>query len=319
MDSEFELVTENFYALPIFGEDSDTLDENAKKFSLSLFTFFGTLVWGESSILYDYNRIILSSPTSKENLILLKNSGYTICVIEFVPKKKLQNFKKMIEIFYQSLCNKISVHFFVYTEKNVNILEGLNLYFNPENSKFGKNSFYCGIEVDKYDEFPWFRKSNKDVKLAKQLSMKFYNPNSVLGSHENKGYFKSTLYIVCGPDYSGWEIELASFKDTVKYENIEFKYKKENDVEIYAIESEDLLSLNIHETLLSVENKAIIVFGRNPTFEERENLRGYFINYFLTIVHWYSRYPYKKSDTFPSYTKFFKNPLLYAEFFERIT
>jgi hypothetical protein len=168
-------------------------------------------------MLYDYSRIILSSPNSKENIIFLKNSGYTICVIEFVPKKKLQKFKKLIEIFYQSLCNKISVHFFVYTEKNLNILEGLNNYFKPENRKFGKGSFYCGIEVDKYDEFPWFRKSNKDVKFAHQLSFKFYNPNNVLGSHGNKGYFKSTLYIVCGPDYSGWEIELASFKDTIKY------------------------------------------------------------------------------------------------------
>ena len=154
MDFDFELVTENFYAFPIFGNDGDMIDENNKKFSLALFSFFGTLVWGESSILYDYNRIILSSPNSKENLIHLKNSGYTICVIEFVPKKKLQKFKKLIEIFYQSLCNKISVNFFVYTEKNVNILEGLNVYFQPENRKFGKNSFYCGIEVDKYDEFP---------------------------------------------------------------------------------------------------------------------------------------------------------------------
>jgi hypothetical protein len=319
MDSEFELVRENFYAYSIYGEDSNMLDENAKNFSLALFSFFGTLVWGESSILYDYNRIVLSSPNSKENLILLKNSGYTICVIDFVPKKKLKNFKNMIEIFYQSLSNKISVHFFVYTEKTVNILKGLQMYFKPQNNKFGKKSFYCGIEIDKYHEFPWFRKSDKDVKLAKDLSFKFYNPNSVLGSHGNKGYFKNTLYIVCGPDYSGWEIELASFKDSVRYENIEFKYKKENDIDVYAIESEDLLALNIHETLLSVENKAVVVFGRNPTFEERENLRGYFINYFLTIVHWYARYPYKKSDTFSFYNKFFKNPLLYAEFFERIT
>jgi hypothetical protein len=53
--------------------------------------------------------------------------------------------------------------------------------------------------------------------------------------------------------------------------------------------------------------------------ENREKLRGYFINYFLTIVHWYARYPYKKSDTFPLYSKIFKNPLLYAEFFERIS
>jgi hypothetical protein len=207
----------------------------------------------------------------------------------------------------------------VYTERNINILEGLSLYFNPENNKFGKKSFYCGIEVDKYHDFPWFRKSDKDVKLGQQLSMKFYNPNVVLGNYENKGYLKNTLYIICGPDYSGWEIELASFKDTIKYENVDFKYKKENDVEIYAIESDNLLSLNIDEVLIPVYDKAIVVFGRNPTFEEREKLRGYFMEYFLTIVHWYARYPYKKSDTFSSYNKVFKNPILYAEFFERIT
>jgi hypothetical protein len=317
MESDFKKVSENFYTNLVFGENYDDASLSKKNFSLALFSFFGTLVWGESGALYDYDRILLSSPVLKENLINLNNLGYTICVIEYVPEKKLEKFENLVNIFYQSVNNKIDIFFFAYTEKDINISNKLIKFFDPEcKNSFGKNSFYCGIEIDKYHDFPWFRKSDRDTKISKQLSMNLYNPNDILGYYSNKKYVKNTLYIVCGAYYSGWEIDLESFKDTVKHEGIHFRYKKENDVEIYAIESEDLLSSV--KNLIPVDDKAIVVFGKNPSFEDRERLRLHFTNYFLTVVHWYARYPYKKSDNNKSYHKNFKNPLLYAEIFERI-
>lgn len=318
MDLDFKKVSDNFYVNLIFGENCSEAVASLcpKNFTLALFSLFGTLVWGESSMLYDYNRIILSSPEIKENLTYLKELGYTICVIEYVPEKKLESFKKIVDIFYQSVDDKIDIYFFAYTGKDTNLYEKLIKFFSPECGKFGKNSFYCGIEIDKYNDFPWFRKSDRDIKISKQLNMKFYNPNDILGCYINKVYIKNTLYIVCGADYSGWEIDLQSFRDTIKYKEIDFKFKKENNMDIYAIEAEDLINSN--QSLIPVNDKAIIVFGGNPSFEDREKLRSKFIDYFVTIVHWYARFPYKKSETFKSYSKNFANPLLYAEYFERI-
>ena len=77
MDLDFKKVSDNFYVNLIFGENCNVAVATLcpKNFTLALFSLFGTLVWGESAALYDYNRIILSSPEIKENLINLKNLG----------------------------------------------------------------------------------------------------------------------------------------------------------------------------------------------------------------------------------------------------
>jgi hypothetical protein len=137
---EFHQVVPELYCCPILGEDYSLLDADKKKFTIAMFGFFGTLVWGESGALYDYNSVILSSPFCKENLIILKNKGYTICVIEYIPKKKLNKFLNIINTFYCTVMNKVSIHFFAYTNKEFSKSEylknGILKYFNPESGSF---------------------------------------------------------------------------------------------------------------------------------------------------------------------------------------
>jgi hypothetical protein len=173
---EFHQIVPDLYCCPILGEDYNPDDANKKKFTLAMFGFFGTLIWGEAGIIYDYNSIILSSPTCKESFISLKDKGYTICVLEYVPKKKMNKFLNLIRIFYLSVCNKVSIHFLVYTNKDLTKSEYLKnsivKYFNPESGLLEKNSFYCGFKLQKFHCHPWFRSNGEDLLLADLLGVK---------------------------------------------------------------------------------------------------------------------------------------------------
>ena len=321
MDDDFERIDEYFYGYFLFGENLSSFDMNNTKLTLALFNFFGTLVWGEDSYLYNYNKTIPSSKTIKENLCIIKDRGYTICVVEYVPYEKISKFKHLMNVFYQSLESKVSIFFFVYTKKDVNIQNGLLKFFSPEKNRFGKKSFYCGFQGGNFNNVPWFRYSNKDLGVASKLDFNYYDPIEVLGEYGKQIYVKNTLYIVCGPEYSGYEIEYETFRLNQNIKNIEFKYKNEEDndnIEVYGIHNDELLKCNLEEKI-SVKNKAIVVFGINETKEKRNMIKRYFQDYESCIVHWYGKFPYKNTKTFKEYRKNFQNPLLHGELFERIT
>jgi hypothetical protein len=329
MDDNFERIDDNFYGYFLFGENLSSFDMNNTKMTLALFNFFGTLVWGEDSYLYNYNKILPCSSLIKENLSILHNKGYTICIAEYVTPDKILKFKNLMNVFYQGLERKVSIFFFIYTKKDVNIYNGLLKFFTPEKQKFGKKSFYCGFQAGKFNNVPWFRYSDKDLQLANSMNFEFYDPIEVLGSYSKPSYIKNTLYIACGPEYSGYEIEYETFRANQKYINIPFKYKKEdcNDIytDVYGIHIDDLImyynsqKLDHGKNKICVKDKAIVIFGLNETKEKRNMIKEYFLNYDLCIIHWYSRFPYKKSKTFNDYKLNFQNPLLHGEFFERMS
>ena len=92
MQKYFEKVEDGFYCYPKFGENFEKLDPDNEKLSLSVFNFFGTLVWGENGKLINYDKIILSSPFCKENLKILQDKGFVICVVEYVPENLFSKF-----------------------------------------------------------------------------------------------------------------------------------------------------------------------------------------------------------------------------------
>lgn len=318
---EFHQVVPEIYCCPILGEDYNPNDADKKKFALATFGFFGTLVWGESGILYDYDSIILSSPFCKENLIIMKNKGYTICVLEYVPKKKLNKFLSTIQTFYYAVMNKVSIHFFAYTDKKLSKSEylknGILKYFSPESGSFEKNSFYCGFRLQKFHSYPWFRSNGEDLLLSDLFDMKSYDPFETLGVYSDIEYKKGFLYITCGQKFSGYEIELESFRLKKVKDGLTLKYKVENGINIYAITVEELKDIS---NVIKLElNESFIVIGSNPTYEERLLIKNKFSNYLDLIIVWYGKYPYKKGDKFREYIKKFQNPLIAGETFVRVS
>lgn len=319
MQSYFEKVQEEFYCYPKFGENIKCLDPDNQKITLALFNFFGTLIWGENGTLINYDKIILSSPFCKENLKLLQDKGFVICVIDYIPENKLSAYLKIIDIFYMTVQNKVSIHFFAYTKKDCNIKEALCHYFKPLQNKFGKNSFYCGDNVGKEDSFPWFRYSDSDLQIAKALDFTFYNPIQILGKYHEDSYLPNTLYITCGQKYSGFEIEYESFRKEKVIQGILFRVLEKDSREIYGIMVDDLIKDLCRFPSKQIKfdlNMTIIIFGSNPTYLEREFLRNKFTNYTYTIALWYSRPNYKIIED-ETYTKVFENPLYYGEMFLR--
>jgi hypothetical protein len=316
---EFHQVVSELYCCPIFGEDYSYIDPDKKKFTLAMFGFFGTLVWGESGMLYDYNSIILSSPFCKENFVILKDKGYTICVLEYIPKKKLNKFLATIQTFYYTVQNKVSIHFFAYTNKELSKSEylknGILNYFKPESGNFEKNSFYCGFRLQKFHSYPWFRYKGEDLLISDLFDMKSYDPFETLGIYQDLVYKSQNLYITCGQEFSGYEIELESFRLKKFRNGLPLKYKCENGINIYAITVEELK--NISNKIKIESNESFIVIGSNPTFEERLEIKNKFFDYLEIIIVWYGKYPYKKGDKFREYIKKFQNPLISGETFVR--
>jgi hypothetical protein len=319
MTTDFQKIQDGFYCYPKFGENLKTLDMDNNKISLAIFNFFGTLIWGENGTLINYDKIILSSPFCKENLKMLQDKEFVICIIEYIPENKLSKFMSILDIFYMTVQNKVSIHFFAYTERNYNIKDGLIKYFRPLNNNFGKQSFYCGDNVGKYDSFPWFRYSDSDTKIAKSLDFKFYNPIQILGKYQEDAYVHNTLYITCGQKYSGFEMEYELFRKEKIIQGILFRVLEKDSREIYGILEEDLLKdlFRFPSKQIKFEpTMTIVVFGSNPTYQERKFLRDKFINYAFDIILWYSRPNYKNIEE-NTYKEIFENPLLHGEMFLR--
>ena len=213
--------------------------------------------------------------------------------------------------------NKVTIHFFIYTKKDFPyIKEGLIKYFEPENDMFGKKSFYCGDEIDTFHPIPWFRRSNTDTKIANLLNFKIYDSISIFGNYSIPIYPSNNLIIICGHNYSGFELEYENFRHTKLYYGILTRYRTLEKFEIIALLSEDLEK--IEEKIVIEKNQTVLVFGRNETDIKRSIIRNKFTNYTSSIVHWYSRYPYKEDDSFFHHKKNFINPLLTGEAFVRI-
>lgn len=319
MDIRFQKIEDGFYCYPKFGENVKTLDPDNEKISLAVFNFFGTLIWGENGTLINYDKIILSSPFCKENLKVLQDKGFVICVIDYIPESKLLKFANSIDTFYMTVQYKVSIHFFAYTNKEYNIKEGLVNYFKPLHNKFGKQSFYCGDNIGKDDSFPWFRYSDSDIKIAKNLDFKFYNPIQILGKYQEDTYVPNNLYITCGQQYSGFEMEYESFRKEKIIQGILFRVLEKDSREIYGILAEDLLKdlYRFPSKQIKFEpNMTIIIFGSNPTYLERKLLRSKFTNYIFDIIIWYSRPNYKNIEE-NTFKEKFENPLLHGEMFLR--
>jgi len=312
-------ISEHFYGNTIFGNDYPKINPDDKRITLGLFNFFGTLVWGEKGIMYSYERLILSSPFCKEKLIDLSNKGYTICVMDYVPKSFLGKYAEALSIFYQSVQDKITISFFAYTKRNISyIFKGLKTFFTPLYDSFGINSFYCGDDLDSKNPIPWYRGTRKDIILANELNLILYEPHECLGCYEEPIYEKNILFITCGQDFSGMELELESFRMQKERDGILLKYKRENNVDIYAIDKEELFNL-YPETISIKEDESFIIFGNNPTLFERNLIRAKFIGFHKSFVRWYSRPSYKKISTQNHYKTIFENPLLCGELFVRAT
>jgi hypothetical protein len=319
MTTGFEKIQDGIFCYPKFGENLAKLDSDEEKISLAVFNLFGTLLWGENGTLINYDKIVLSSPFCKENLKILQDKGFVICVIEYIPESKLSKFVNTIDTFYMTVQNKVSIHFFAYTNKEYNIKEGLIKYFKPLHDKFGKKSFYCGDNIGKDESFPWFRYSDSDKKLAESLNFKFYNPIQILGKYQEDIYVPNTLYITCGQKYSGYEMEFESFRKEKIIQGILFRVLEKDSYEVYGILADDLLKELVRfptKQIIFEKSMTVVIFGSNPTYLEREFLRNKFINYTFKIVMWYSRPNYKNIEN-ETYTKIFENPLLHGEMFLR--
>jgi hypothetical protein len=65
--------------------------------------------------------------------------------------------------------------------------------------------------------------------------MKSYDPFEILGIYQEIIYKSGYLYITCGQEFSGYEIELESFRLQKLRNGISLRYKVENGIVIYAI------------------------------------------------------------------------------------
>lgn len=309
-------INENIYNYSIIGEDYIHLSPDKSKFTLAIFNLFGTLIWGENGKIASYENIVLSSPYIKENLLNLNSKGYCICIMEQYLKNGLDRMRQVIDIFYLALQNKISIHcFFYYKYEPQTIMDALLKFFQPKYKKFGKQSFYCGDDLGKKSIYPWYRKNNNDGELAKSLGLPIYEPNSIIGRYKNNLYLPNTLYITCGQEYAGMEIELEGYRDRKQRGEYSFRYKYKNDIHLYVLTKEDFDLI----TMIHIQpNESFIVFGNHSTFLEREKIRSKFCGYYSSYILWYAIYPYKKSKSYSNYIETFQNPLQYGELYLRM-
>lgn len=315
---EYSKLDEDIYAISLFGNDFSEIKLEDSNYKLAVFNFFGTLVWGDCGKIWSYKNIIPSSPYLKESFLKLKQKKYTICVIEYVPVKNLKKYLEIIKIFFDSLQGYVSINFLAFTNKDISRIKyGLLEYFKPKDNKFNAISFYTGDEVNIHHSYPWYRASNRDAFIANDLGFVFYDPVEVIGSYDSDKYEPNTLYITCGCNYSGLEIELESFREIKIKNGVKFRFKQENDLCLYAIHKDDLLKNLVSEISINFD-ETYIIFGNNPTCLDRDILSLKFKNYSQKLVRWYAKYPYKKTKDNDAYHNCFENPLLTGEIYVRV-
>ena len=312
--------------LPSFSNITEK--EDKKKITLAMFNFFGTLAYGEDGRLFNYEKVMASSPFLDQKFNELSNKGYTLAIVETMPKNKLESFRKLLENFYKIFNgNKLSFDVFVFHNKKHydHFLPDLIQFYKPYNDIFGEKSFYCGDEVSVNYSNPYFRHSDNDVKIAEHLGFYFYDPYEVFSSYEiNKSISNDfRLIITYGSKNSGFEMDYEYEKFEGLYDEIiPCKYKYIGDIKQILIKSEDLFcykSLD-SEKIYIPPKTTFIIYGSNCSVIERNIIRSYFI-YSSDIVYWYGRPPYQKYEDYEDYISLFStnHPSIFNEKTIRIT
>jgi hypothetical protein len=293
-----------------------------------MFNFFGTLAYGDDGRLFNYEKVMASSPFLDQKFNELTLKGYTLAIVETLPKNKLESFRKLLENFYKIFSgNKLTFDVFVFHNKKhyENFLPDLLQFYKPYNNVFGEKSFYCGDEVDTSYSNPYFRHSDNDVKIALHLGFYFRDPYEVISSYEiNKSIANDfRLIITYGCKNSGFEMDYEYEKNIGLYDGtIPCKYKYVNEIKQILIKTEDLLkykSIN-SEKIYIPPKTTFIIYGSNFSTEERNIIKSYFI-YSSDIIYWYGRPPYQKCEDYDTYVSSTKtnHPSLFNEKTIRIT
>lgn len=319
----------NVSIIPTIPETQITTDKNErKKITLAMFNFFGTLAYGDDGRLFNYEKVMASSPFLDQKFNELTSKGYTLAIIETMPKNKIDSFRKLLENFYKIFSgNKLVFDVFVFNNKKhqENFLSDLLEFYKPYNNVFGEKSFYCGDEVSLTYSNPFFRHSDNDIKIAQNLRFFFYDPYEVIFSYEiNKSIASDfRLIITYGSKNSGFEMDYEYEKHEGLYDGlIPCKYKNIGDIKQILVKTEDLFKYKSPdgEKIYIPPKTTFIIYGSNSTLEERNLIRSYFI-YSSDIIYWYGRPPYKKYDDYDSYVNSVKtnHPSLFNEKIIRIT
>lgn len=299
-----------------------------KKITLAMFNFFGTLAYGDDGRLFNYEKVMASSPYLDQKFNELSSKGYTLAIVETMPKNKIDSFRKLLENFYKIFSgNKLVFDVFVFTNKKhyEHFLPDLLEFYKPYNNVFGEKSFYCGDEVDTSYSNPFFRHSDNDLKIALNLGFYFHDPYEVISSYEiNKTIANDfRLIITYGSKNSGFEMEYEYEKHEGFYEDIiPCKYKYVGDIKQILIKTEDLFKYKSCESekIYIPSKTTFIIYGSNYSVTERQKIRKYFI-FSNEIIYWYGRPSYQKYDGYDDYVNSIKtdHPSLSNEKIIRIT
>lgn len=303
-------------------------NNTSKKITLAMFNFFGTLAYGDDGRLFNYERVMASSPLLDQKFNELSSKGYSLAIVETMPKNKIDSFRKLLESFYTIFSgNKLSFDVFVFSNKKhyEQFLPDLIEFYKPYNDIFGEKSFYCGDEVSPAYFNPFFRHSDNDLKISQHLKFYFYDPYEVFSSYEINKAISSDfrLIITYGSKNSGFELDYEYEKNDGFYDEIiPCKYKYIGDTKQILIKTEDLFrykSLN-SEKIYIPPKTTFIIYGSNCSIMERTIIRSYFI-YSSDIVYWYGRPPYKKYNDYDNYVASTKSqhPSVLQEKIVRIT
>jgi hypothetical protein len=252
----------------------------------------------------------------------LHKAGYKICILEYMSKNKVEEYKKLLRAFYEIFKNPpFEIHCIIITnKKNYDyLLVDLVSYFEPEDLIFGEKSFYCGDEASLISHNPFFRHSDKDYQIAKKLNFRFFDPHSILDNYENNKLINKDfrLIITYGQENSGMEMDYESEKEDNKFDNVPCKIRILDSMKQCLIKSSDLFKENFSKKIDIPDDMTFIIYGSHPTFEERERIRSYF-NYSKEIIYWYSRPPYKNSENYEFFLEKHNHPSNYGEKFIRI-
>jgi hypothetical protein len=292
----------------------NSLPLEPKKITLAMFNFFGTLAYGDDGRLFNYERVMASSPLLDQKFNELSSKGYTLAIVETMPKNKLESFRKLLENFYSIFNgNKLSFDVFVFNNKKnyQHFLPDLIDFYKPYNDVFGEKSFYCGDEISLTHPNPFFRHSDNDIKIAEYLKFYFYDPYDVFSSYEiNKSIVNDfRLIITYGCKNSGFEMDYEYEKNEGIYDEvIPCKYKYIGDIKQVLIKTENLFKYKslLGEKIYIPPKTTFIIYGTNSTIMERNLIRSYFI-YSTEIVYWYGRPPYNKYEEYESHIFSFRN------------
>jgi hypothetical protein len=282
--------------------------EEKKKITLAMFNFFGTLAYGDDGRLFNYEKVMASSPFLDQKFNELMSKGYTLAIVETMPKNKLESFRKLLENFYKIFSgNKLTFDVFVFNNKKhyEYFLPDLLEFYKPYNDVFGEKSFYCGDEVSPSYSNPFFRHSDNDLKISQHLGFYFYDPHEVASSYEINKSISSDfrLIITYGSKNSGFEMDYEYEKNSGLYDGlIPCKFKNVGDIKQIYIKTEDLFKYKsvVGEKIYIPSKTTFIIYGPNYSVIERSLIRNYFI-YSSDIIYWYGRPPYQKYEDYDNY------------------